>query len=813
MKQHVRALVIGGGVVGVSTLYHLTKAGWNDVALLEQHDLTQGSTWHAAGLLPLFQMSYSVGQLHKYSVDLYQRLEQETGQAVSFHKNGNLRIATTQGHMDEFRHYCGTANTLDVPYELVTPEEIQNLWPYANVDDLIGGIYHPDDGHIAPADVTQSLAKGARNNGAEIHTHTRADSFTQKANGEWVVQTDKGEITCEHLVLATGFYAREVGAKLGLDLPVISVEHQYIVTDEVPELVKRHKEGYEELPVLRDADNSYYMREERQGLILGPYEKHSPAWGAEKVPAGFVQQLLEPDYERLEPYVEAAINRVPMFGEAGIKDCVNGPIAYTPDGAPLVGRAFGLQNVWLNEGHSFGITAAGGAGKFLADWMVGGEPSIDMSGVDPLRFGDYATKNYAKHKNEEAYEHVFVTHYPLEERPACRPHKTAPCYDRLKAHNAVFGHQQGWERANWFAPEGSKAEDIYSFRRTNFFEPVRQECLAVRNKVGLIDLTAFTKFEVTGPDAYEMLNGLVANKVPQKNGRVSLSHALVPSGGVDSEFTITRISPEHYYLISGSGTGAHDHDVLLRSKQEGQNVQVRNVTDHYGVLVIAGPDARRVLEKLSTEDLSNEAFPWLTAQDILVGQSPVYAMRVNFFGELGWELHHALPYQNQIFDALMAAGEEYDIKLFGTRALESLRMEKSYRFWNSDMTNEYTLLESGMGRFVDYNKEFPGKQALLKQKEEGLKRKLVTLKIDTDDKDAFGSEPIYKPGEKEVCGRVTTGAYGFYLDYSMALGYVPIEVSEPGNKLEVELLAQRYQAEVLPESPHDPANKRLRDKD
>ncbi|MFZ9034633.1 MAG: GcvT family protein [Francisellaceae bacterium] len=810
MQERVKALVVGGGVVGVSTLYHLAKRGWRDVALIEQHDLTQGSTWHAAGLLPLYQMSYSVGQLHKYSVDLYQRLEAETGQAVSFHKTGNLRIATTADHMDEFRHYSGTANTLGVPYRMVSTEEIKELWPFAELDDVIGGIYHPEDGHIAPADVTQALAIGARNLGASIYRQTEAIEFMQLDNGHWRVHTNHGDITCEHLILATGFYARTMAKKLGLDLPVIAVEHQYIVTDEVPELLSRYRDGLKELPVLRDADHSYYMREERQGLILGPYEKKAPAWAVDRVPERFVQQLLEPDYDRLEPYIEAAIRRVPMFGRAGIKDCINGPIAYTPDGAPLVGAAFGLKNVWLNEGHSFGITAAGGAGKFLVDLIVDGVPSIDMSGVDPLRFGRYATKNYTRLKNEEAYEHVFVIHFPLEERPAARPAKTAPCYDRLKQRGAVFGQQQGWERANWFALPGMEAKDRYSFHHTNFFDPVKRECLAVRRKVGLIDLTAFSKFEIKGEEAGLFLNTLVANRLPQKDGRITLAHALTANGGVDSEFTITRVDKQHYYLISGSAAGCHDLDLLLRHKKSGQAVEIRDISDDYGVLVIAGPDARKVLSKLSDDDLSNRGFPWLTARWIELGVCPVYAMRVNFVGELGWELHHKLPYQNQIFDMLMEAGAEYDIHLFGTRALESLRIEKSYRFWNSDLTNEYSLLESDMRRFIDFGKDFPGKQALIDQQQQGIKRKLVTLKIDVDDRDAFGSEPIYLPGSDEVIGRITSGAFAHFLDCSMAMGYVPIEQATVGCRLEVELLKKRFDAVVVEDSPYDPNNERIR---
>ncbi|MEX2200472.1 MAG: FAD-dependent oxidoreductase, partial [Dongiaceae bacterium] len=452
MKSQARVVIIGGGVVGVSTLYHLVKKGWSDVVLIEKMELTHGSTWHAAGLLPLFNMSYSVGQIHKYSVDLYKSLEEETGQNVSFHQTGNLRLATNRDRMDEYYKYCGTANTIGVPFELITPKQVKELWPLCNTEGLVGALYHPQDGHVAPADVTMALAKGARTGGAEIYRQTKVTGIEQLPSGEWKVKTDKGDIACEHVVTATGSWARQVGKMVGLDLPVIAVEHQYLITEEIPELVERKRQGLPEMAVLRESDASYYMREERQGLILGPYEKGAPAWAVDGVSEDFGQELLAPDLERLEPHIEAAINRVPVFGTAGIKDCINGPIPYTPDGSPLIGPAWGLKNFWLNEGHSFGITAAGGSGWQLAEWIVEGEPGIDMWDVDARRFGDYANKNYTKIKNEETYEHVFIVHYPLEERPAARPAKTAPCYDRLKSLGAVFGQRFGWERANWFAP-------------------------------------------------------------------------------------------------------------------------------------------------------------------------------------------------------------------------------------------------------------------------------------------------------------------------------------------------------------------------
>jgi len=451
VKTHVRVLVIGGGVVGVSTLYHLTKKGWRDVALIERTELTAGSTWHAAGLLPLFNMSYTVGQLHKYSVDLYKRLPGETGQDVSFHVTGNLRLATCRERMDEYYKYCGTANTIGVPFEVITPQRVKELWPLlelgsnADTPAIVGALYHPDDGHIAPADLTMALRKGARSAGAEIYEHTEAVGIERTASGEWRVRTGKGaEITAEHLVLATGNYARQTGQLLGLNVPAIPVEHQYIVYDASPELKAYRQRGGRELAVLRESDKSYYLREERMGWILGPYERGAPARFADGVPEWFGRSLFPGDLDRLVPHVEAATRRVPALEHCGIKDIVNGPISYTPDGTPLIGPAWGVPNVWLNEGHSFGITAAGGAGWQLAEWIVEGEPGIDMLAADPRRFGPYTSKRYVVKKNEETYRNVFTVHFPDEERPDARPVKTSPVYDKLSARGAVWGQRYGW---------------------------------------------------------------------------------------------------------------------------------------------------------------------------------------------------------------------------------------------------------------------------------------------------------------------------------------------------------------------------------
>ncbi len=811
MKTHARVVVIGGGVVGVSTLYHLAKKGWSDVVLVERTELTAGSTWHAAGLLPLFNMSYTVGQLHKYSVDLYKTLEAETGQDVSFHVTGNLRLARNRDRMDEYYKYSAVADTIGVHYEFLTPKQIQELWPLCTVDDLVGAIYHPDDGHIAPVDLTNALAKGARMRGAEINRNTEVTAIEPTGGGEWVVRTDKGDITCEQVVTATGNYVHETGGMLGIRIPAVPVEHQYIVTDEVPELRAYREAGNKELAVLRESDAQYYLREERLGWILGPYEKGAPARFVDGVPDWFGQDLFEGDLERLMPHVEQAIARVPCFESAGIKEIVNGPICYTPDGSPLIGPAPGLRNVWLNEGHSFGVTAAGGAGWQLAEWIVEGEPTIDMFGTDARRFGAYAGKRYVARKNEEAYEFVFLTHYPDEERPAARPAKTSPVYDKLDRLGAVWGQRYGWERPKWFAPEGAEREDAWSFRRTNYFEHVGNEVRLMREKVGIIDMTPFAKHEISGPGAEAWLDRLVANKVPTKIGRSALTHALTRRGTVRSEFTITKLGEEFFYVVSAGAGERYDDDYLQKQMPTDGSVQMRNITSSRGTFVLAGPKSRDVLAKLTDTPLDSAHFPWLTGQVIEVGfATEVYALRLNYVGELGWELHFPIEYGHHIFDSLMAAGAEFGIGPVGMRAMESMRMEKSYRGWGNDLNQENTILEAGMERFVRFKKDFVGKEALQRQKAAGVPLAFVTLEVlNATDADPLGNEPVYAPGG-ELVGRATSGYYGHYLQKSLALAYVKPEHAESGTELETVILGERKRVKVIPESPHDPENERLR---
>lgn len=836
MKTHARAVVIGGGVVGVSTLYHLAKKGWGDSVLIERKELTSGSTWHAAGLLPLFNMSYSVGQIHKYSVKFYEELQEETGMNVGFSKVSNIRLARTKDRWDEYMYYAGIAETIGVNVKMLTPEEVKEIWPLCETDGLLGAIQHPDDGYIQPADLTQALAKGARDKGATIYRNTTVTALEQLENGHWKVTTDKGEIIAEHVISCTGNFARKTGEMVGINIPVIPVEHQYIVTEPHPAILERRKQGLPEMGVLRESDSAWYMREEAGGLILGPYEVGAPVCYVDGPSDQSEYELFQEELDRLMPHIEAAIARVPAFGEVGIKKVYNGAIAYTPDGNPIVGPAPGLKNFWLNEGHSFGITAAGGAGWQLAEWIVDGEPTLDLMGVDPRRFGPYATEGYLIAKNEEAYANVFTMHYPDEERAAARPLKTTPIYDRLKKLGGVFGSVYGWERANWFVPDGYalKPEELgvgadvitnhnhapaledgrivekWSFRRSNYFEHVGNEVKHVSEHVGVLDMSAFAKMEVSGPGARQWLDSILANAIPKKRGRIALTHLLTKNGGVKAEFTVYEWAPGRFYLVSAGGLENHDHDVLRRLAPSDGSVILQPITQKYGVLALAGPKSRAVLQKLTRTSLDNKDFPWLTAKEISVGVATAHALRVNFVGELGWELHHPIEMQAYIFDRLMEAGAEFGIKPFGIRAMVSMSLEKSYRNMGRELSVEYNAYTSGLDRFIKPEKQFIGRDAVVAGKEKGLGWIFSTLVVTGNTTvDARGSEAIYNAAG-DVVGRATSGGFGWRIGKSLALAMLSPAEAQIGSKLKIKILGDLYDAEVVGESPFDPDNAVLR---
>ena len=836
MRTQARAVVIGGGVVGVSTLYHLVKKGWTDSVLVERKELTSGSTWHAAGLLPLFNLSYSVGQIHKYSVALYKTLEKETGLDVGFRQVSNIRLARTRDRLDEYHYYAGVAATIGgIEVKFLNPREVEDIWPLCNVEGIVGAIQHPQDGYIQPADLTQALARGARDRGGEINRRTTVIAIERRPSGEWRVVTDKGEITCEHVVSASGNFARATGRMVGINVPVVPVQHQYIVTEAHPAILKRKAAGLPEMGVLRESDSSWYMREEAGGLLLGPYEVGAPACYVDGPSGDSEYELFPEDLDRLAPHIETAIARVPAFGEVGVKKVYNGAIPYTPDGSPIVGPAPGLRNFWLNEGHSFGVTAAGGAGWQLAEWMVEGEPTIDMLGVDPRRFGPYAQAGYLVEKNEEAYAKVFTVHYPNEERVAARPLRQTPCYDRMKALGASFGSVYGWERPNFFAPVGyglSEADlakpdvllnenhpkaspgegpqEKWSFRRSNDFDFVGAECRNVHENVGLQDMSAFAKVEVSGPGSEAWLDSILTNRIPKAIGRITLTYLLTARGGVRAEFTLTRLGPQRFYLVSAGALETHDFDCLEKLLPGDGSVRLDKVTTARGVLVLAGPRSRDVLAKVADIDVSDKAFPWLSARPCSVRAAGLLAMRVNFVGELGYELHHPIETQNYVFDALMEAGAEYGIRPFGIRAMDLLRLEKSYKLVGRELSIEYAALESGLERFVDFHKgPFLGRDALVTWCGKGFENKLVTLEIPgSTDADPRGSEPVTKEGR--TVGRTTSGGFGWRTGKSLALAMVRPEVAAAEAEVDVRVLGEDLRAVVIADSPYDPGNMALR---
>ena len=828
MRTQARAVVVGGGAVGCSIAYHMARAGWTDTILLERDELTAGSTWHAAGLLPYFNMSYATTHIHDYSIKFYKTLEEETGLNAGFSVVGNLRMAQTKARMDEYMTYATTAETCDVPFEWLSPAQVKERYPLVRTDDLEGAIFHPTDGYINPADVSMAMIKGARMRGVEVVRRAQVDGYRREGD-EWVVMgrimAERGnslvgteetfEIRCEHVITATGNHAQRTGAMVGAYIPAIPVEHQYIVTEPDPMLREWRKENGEH-PVLRDADAKWYVREERGGWILGPYERNAPAWAVHGVPENFRADLLQLDLERIEEEYASFIHRIPSSENCGLKDDFNGPICYTPDGNPLIGPAPGVRNFWFAEGFSFGITAAGGAGHYLAQLITEGEAEIDMWSLDPRRFGRWVNRAYAVKKNEEAYEHVYILHHPDEERPAARPLRTAPCYDRMKAEGAQFGCVNGWERPNYFAETGFNDHDSRSFRRGGWWEYAKREAEAVREGLGMFDATAFTKHVLKGPGATAFLDWLTCNKLP-RIGRINLTYALTVAGTVRTELTIVRQSEDSYYLVTAGAAQAYDSDFLAKMVEdkiaEYGAMVLMDVTTQYGVFAIAGPRSRDLMKKLvfaenPEEAFTNKNFPWLSAKQIDLGMVPTMAIRVAYTGELGWELHHPMEMQNHLFDRIMAAGEPLGLKLCGARAQNWLRQEKSYRAFGTDLGRDATPLEAGLDRFVDLSKEFRGKDAMV---ETGIRSKCVTILIDGPaDADPWGREALYLPDGTTRVGRLTSGGYSVHFDKQIGLGYVDPACATVGTKLKVRMLTELWDAEIVEDSPYDPKNETIR---
>ena len=717
MKSHARVVIVGGGVMGVGLLYHLALEGWSDIALVEKGELTSGSTWHAAGQCPHFNGSLNMTKVHVYGTELYSRLEERTGQAVSWHGCGGLRLALTDDEVDWFKYVYGISRLAGYECEIIGPSEIGQHHPFLETFGVKAAFRTLHDGHVAPADITNAMGAGARKLGAEIYRRTQVTDIRLLANGEWEVVTGNGNIICEHVVNAAGSYCDVVGSWTGHTVPIANLLHHYIITEPLPELIERAAE----LPVVRDPYSHSYLREETHGVLVGPYETATAhlCWDGKPPAWDFESELIAPELDRLTPWLEKAAERLPLLGRSGIKSIVSGAITHTPDGTYLSGPAPGAKNYWLHCGASIGICQGGGAGKYLAQWMVHGQAEISMREFDPRRFGDWATKEYTAEVAVADYHHMYYCYKPGEQHKVGRGLRKSALHDRLAQEGAQFSQIFGWERARWY--DKTSVGEKYSFKRSNWFAAVRQEALAVRQRVGLMDLSTFAKFDVTGKDAYTFLNRICANKIPWKDGGIVLGHLLNVNGFIESEITVTRLAPEHFYVLSAAVAQLHDKDQLEWRKHAGERVTITDITEDYGVLVLAGPRARDVLSQVTVANLTNAHFRWLRAKIAEVaGVRGIRLLRVNYVGELGWELHVPMAGMPRVFEALMQAGGPHGIRLFGTYAMNSLRMEKSYRGWGSELTSEIDMFEASMDRFIRLDKpDFIGKAASLLRKQRG----------------------------------------------------------------------------------------------
>jgi dimethylglycine dehydrogenase len=807
MKPHARVVVIGGGIAGCSVLYHLTKLGWTDVVLLERNELTSGSTWHSVGNTPMFTASLNILRVLKYSNELYASLEAETGQNVGYHPVGSLRLATTPDLLKWYQQLEDMAPLAGVRHKVIDVKQALELNPLINPEGVLAAAHLQGDGYLDPASVTFALAKGARQRGAEIYRGTRVESLTRTASGEWAIATNNGTIHAEIVVNAGGQWGREIGRMVGVELPLVPMEHQYVVTEAVPEL----KQLPREIPVTRDPERVFYMRQEGDGLLLGFFEANPIPWAVDGIPREFGQQLLPERVEHLEPDLLRAMERVPVLGRVGIKKIVNGPDAYTPDGAPIVGPVPGVPNFFVIAGFSlFGIANSGGTGRMCAEWIVEGTPSIDMWEYDVRRFGDYASrKTYLVAKAIEAYAMDYAVHYPHRERDAGRPLKTSPIHDLLAAQGAVFCARHGWERPLWLAPSGVEPRDELSFGHANWFPYVGAECRAVRERVGILDQTSFGKFQVSGPGATDWLNHMCANDINVPVGKIVVTQMLNERGGIECDVTVTRVAENTYWVVTAAWTTTHDYAWLEWHLPRDGSVHLRDITEEYAVLSLMGPYAREVLARVTDADLSNAAFPFMRAQEIFVGAAPVRAYRISYVGELGWELYVPSAYQRYAYQQLWEAGRDFGIVNFGYRALDSLRLEKGYRFWGLDMNALTTPLEAGLAPFVRWNKPtFRGRDALAKQKAEGVARTLECLVVQNNEAVPHAWEPMY--ADDKLISYVCSGEYGHCVDKTIVLAYLPRAYSAPGTQLSIKLFGERVPATVERAPLYDPTNARVK---
>jgi len=785
-----RAVVIGGGIVGCSTAYHLAGLGWRDVVLVERKALTSGSTFHAAGLVGQLRTSANITQLLKYSVELYDRLEAETGQATGWKRNGGLRLACTEARMTEIKRQATMARSFGLEMHLLTPKEAGALWPLMETDDLVGAAFLPTDGQANPSDITQALAKGARMRGARIFENTAVTAIRVKDGRVAGVVTERGEIACEVVVNCAGQWAREVGRLAGVNVPLQSVQHQYMVSEPIDGVSA-------DLPTLRDPDRLIYFKEEVGGLVMGGYEPNPIPWALDGIPEDFHFTLLESDWDHFEPLMEQALARVPALETAGVRELVNGPESFTPDGNFILGEAPEVAGFFVGAGfNAFGIAGAGGAGRALAEWIVGGEAPMDLWVVDIRRFGaPHRDPDWVRARTLELYGKHYTIAWPHEEHRSGRPFKVSPLYERLRAQGACFGSKLGWERPNWFAPEGMKPEDAYSFGRQNWFDAVGAEHRAARERVALFDQSSFAKFMVIGPGAEAALSWICANDVAKPPGRLTYTQMLNERGGIECDLTVARLAPDRFYIVTGTGFRTHDFAWIAANIPADAEARIEDVTEDYATLSLMGPRARDVLGAVTAADLSNEAFPFASLREIEIAGVRLFALRITYVGELGWELHMPADGALAVYDALMEAGAEHGIANAGYRAIESLRLEKGYRAWGSDIGPDFTPLEAGLGWAVKLKKNIPfkGREALIAQGARPLTKRFACFTVDDPEVALLGRETIYRNGER--VGWLTSGGWGYTVEKNIGYGYVR---DEAGVDLDY-LKAGTYELEVATE--------------
>ena len=803
MLEHARVVVIGGGVVGCSVLYHLAKAGWTDILLIERSELTSGSTWHAAGGMHTLNSDPNVAKLQAYTINLYQEIEELSGQATGVHITGGVMLAGTEERMDYLRHMHAKGRNLGMDTEIISVAEAKRRYPLMEEKYFVGALYDPMDGHGDPSGITNAYAKAARIKGASIERHCRVTDLKMRAEGGWDVITEKGNVVADHVVNAGGLWAREVGRMVGLELPVLAMEHHYLLTEEMEEVVNSPSEIIHAV----DFEGEIYMRQEGKGMLMGTYEKAATPWSPDTTPWDFGHELLQENLERIAPSLEVGFKHFPAFERAGIRKIINGPFTFAPDGNPLIGPIRGLPGYWCACGVMAGFSQGGGVGLALANWITEGDPGFDIWAMDVARFGDWAGKAYTHEKVCENYSRRFQIVFPNEELPAGRPLRRTPIYSELKRRNAVFGSAFGLEHALWFAPKGTEPVEQVTFKRSNAFPHVAEECKAVRERVGLIETSSFAKYAISGPGAEAYLSKILAGRIPQV-GRMALAPMLNEAGNVIGDFTLARIGDEQFRIF-GSGVAEDYHMRYFSNHLPESGVTLTSLRNQLTGLSIAGPRARDVLAKLAGSDIGANAMPFLSIQEMHLGKVPALVGRITFTGDLGFEIWVGPDYQLTLFESLMAAGEEFGIQLFGGRALNSLRVEKSFGSWATEFRPIYGVGETGLDKFVAWKRGgFIGHEAALNERNNGPARQLACFSIQDAGVDVLGDEPIWFNGE--VKGWVTSGGYAHHSQSSLALGYIPSDLVGKAGQYEIEILGDRRPATQLAEPAFDPTGGRMR---